>query len=157
MRGTKRPYFLEQIPLAIKVKTLFCTDVFFHAIVPCYPGYPREIFWFKTPADSPAPPKVFSLLTPRLYLAGNQKPRTTTALDTTRRTRQLPDKITVLKPRGPRHFRGPRVAGATNDWCITCFKPDFSLHLNNVRYTSFQPFIYVYIVTRKRSIWIRYT
>ena len=30
-----------------------------------------------------------------------------------------------------------------------------SLRLNNARYTSFHPFIYVYIVTRKRSIRIR--
>ena len=48
-----------------------------------------EIFWFKIPADSPAPTKVFSLLTTRLYLAGNQKPRTTTALDTTSSSQML--------------------------------------------------------------------
>ena len=53
-----------------------------------------------------------------VHLAGNQKPRTTTLLDTTRTT-QLPDKITVLKSRSPRHFPGPRVAGVSNDWCIT--------------------------------------
>ena len=183
---------------------------------------------------------MFNLLTPRLYLAGNQKPRTTTALDTTRTT-QLPDKITVLKPRSPRHFPGPRVGwlvvlGLTALWdsisvyigpppiegergekiaesknaqttptrtycqrnrplpyyhpnCGTSrqnhgilkrtFAPSdhpralgwrglqmtgallvlnqISLRLNSARYTSFHPSIYVYIVTRKRSIWIRCT
>ena len=90
-----------------------------------YALHPGEIFWFKTPADSPAPPKVFSLLTPLLYLAGYQKPRTTTALDSPRTT-QLSDTITVLKLHSPRHFPGPRVAGVTNGWCITCLKPDFT-------------------------------
>ena len=147
MRGTERPYFLEQ-PLTIRVKTLVCIDIFFlffmqlSLATPATQGsrnswdislykarvyalHRGEIFWFKIPADSPAPPKVFSLLTPRLYLAENQKPLTTIALDSTRTT-QLPDKITVLKPRSPRHFPCPRVAGVTNDWCITCFKPDFT-------------------------------
>ena len=147
LRGTEWPYFHEQIPLTISEDP--CLHRHFLSFLcnsPLLPRLPKgrgiagiflstkpaymlctagKFFWFKTPADSPAPSKVFSLLTPRLYLAGNQKPRTTTALDTTRTT-QLPDTITVLKPHSPRHFPGPRVAGVTNDWCITCFKPDFT-------------------------------
>ena len=61
---------------------------------------------------------VQSANSPSLDLFGRKsKARTTTALDTTRTT-QLPNKLRVLKPRSPRHFPGPKVAGATNDWCI---------------------------------------
>ena len=67
-------------------------------------------FQVKSPQIVP----VFSPLLPRLYLLGNQRPRTTTALLGWRE-----GKIKVLKPHSPRNFPCHRVAGVANDWRIT--------------------------------------
>lgn len=103
-------------------------------------------FLVKSPQIAPAPPKLFRLLLARLYLAGNQKSSTNTALLGHRK-----GKIMLLIPRSPWHFPGPKEAELQMTGALFGSN-SISRRLSNSRYTTFHLVIYVYSVSRKRPI-----